>query len=350
MAIGMTVEMAGMMRENQTWKMADIARLAGVSKSTVSRALSDSSLVNDATKARIREIASAHNYKIDEGARNFRLRRSHTIAVVLLLDPSVKQHVSDPFFLDLLGAIADALTDKGYELLLSRIAPRDEGQLIDLFKSGRSDGVILIGQSTMHTRINALADEYKQFAVWGGLLPDQRYCSVGSDNAEGAYKAVRHLIRLGRTKIVFLGDKKLPEVRLRYEGYRRALDEAGLSVRPELEIETLFVAESAYQAIQRLWKDKVEFDGIFAASDVIAMSAIKALNEHDLHVPKDVSVVGYDDITMAAYYNPALTTVRQNISAGGRMLVDNVLKAAAGEKVESSVLPTELVVRKSCGG
>ena len=334
----------------KVFKMSDIARLAGVSESTVSRALSDSPLINNKTKARIRDIAAAHNYTINERARNFRLQRTQTIATIIALDPDTGQHISDPFFLDMLGAIADALTEYGYDLLLSQVPSSDLSWERKYLNANRADGIIFIGQSTLHDEFNRLADRGAPMVVWGAKLEDQTYCSVGGDNLTGGLKAVRHLLNIGRRRIVFLGQKALPEVSLRYEGYRRALAEAGLSAEPELEAPTYFVRDAASRAVHQLIDAGVQFDAIFATGDLIAMSAIQALHERGLSVPDAVSVVGYDDIPLAAQYNPALTTIRQNIAQGGRALVQALLDQLDDKHPDPVMLPTELVVRQSCGG
>jgi DNA-binding LacI/PurR family transcriptional regulator len=327
--------------------MADIARLAKVSEATVSRALSDSPLVSAATKERIRKIARVHDYRVNASARNFRLRRAQTIAVLIPLSPKSRQHVSDLFFLDLLGSIADALVDADYDLLLSK--PRDDDWQHRFLLSGRSDGLIVIGQAGHERAIDALAAQRVPMAVWGTRLSGQAYCTVGSDNEEGGFLAVSHLIANGRRDIAFFGDAKLPEVKLRFAGYRRALRRHQLAYDPRLYVPTEFTVEAAVASVATLLRDGPAFDAIFASSDVIAMGAIQTLHTARVEVPRQVAVVGYDDIRMAASYTPALTTIRQNIEVGGRELVARLIALIDGQRVGSLVLPTELVVRRSCG-
>jgi DNA-binding LacI/PurR family transcriptional regulator len=182
-------------------------------------------------------------------------------------------------------------------------------------------------------------------AVWGAHLPQQLYCTVGGDNVAGGDAATQHLIGGGRRRIAFLGDTQLPEVAHRYEGYRRALARHGLAVARRLVLPVAFVAERARTAVQALIDERVGFDAIFACSDVLAMTAIGILRENGLRVSEDVAVVGYDDIDMAAFFNPPLTTVRQSIDAGGHALVDSLFTLIAGKRCEPRVLPTELIVR-----
>ena len=329
-------------------KMSDIARLAGVSESTVSRALRDSQLVNEQTKERIRAIARDHNYQVNESARNLRLGRVQTIAVLIPLPSSSRQHISDPFFLDLLGSIADAVVDFGYDLLLSR--PFDADWSGRFLESGRAEGMIVIGQAGYHEIIQDMASRHVPVVAWGARLEGQLYVSVGSDNYSGAFRAVSHLIGLGRRRIAFLGDATLPEIDLRHAGYCKALEDFDIEFDPALYIPTEFTMDAAVESVKRLLSLDPPIDGIMASSDVIAMSAIQTLHGAGRRVPDDVSVVGYDDVRMAATYSPALTTVRQDIAAGGRKLVELLLDRIQGEHVESVTLPTELVVRRSCGG
>jgi DNA-binding LacI/PurR family transcriptional regulator len=333
----------------QAITMSDVARLAGVSKSTVSRALADSPLVNSQTRELIKSIARQHGYKVNLKARNFRLRQTHTIAVVIPLAHEAEQHISDPFFLDLLGSIADSLADSGYDLLLTKEATDRASWLADVVDTQRCDGVILIGQSSQQETIDQVAKDFRKLVVWGAQLPGQHYCTVGSDNRLGGAMAVRHLLGLGRRRIAFLGNKALPEIALRHAGWADALREAGIRPDPLLEVPAHFGANAAYRSMVALIENGTGFDAVFATSDVIAMAAIRAMSERGITVPDDVSVVGYDDITMAAYYTPALTTVRQDTATGGRRLVECLLATLRGETPASVMLPTELIVRRSCG-
>lgn len=330
-------------------KMDDIARLAGVSKSTVSRALSDSPLVNEKTKEKIRELALEHSYVVDQRARNFRLRQTGMVTVAIPVSGHDDQHISDPFFLDLLGHLADGLTERGYDLLLSKASPSRGGWLESLVTTRRSDGLILMGQSTQHETINQLAEFYRPMVVWGTAMADQRYISVGSDNYLGGKLATEHLIGLGRRRIAFLGDFDHPEIHNRYRGYCAALGEAGIKLDDSLMVPVLFESEASYDGMVAFLDKGEPIDAVIAGSDVIAMSAIRALKERDLSVPSDVSVVGYDDVTLAAYIDPPLTTIRQDTKQAAELLLDRLFQLMGGEDASSAVIETRLVVRASCG-
>jgi DNA-binding LacI/PurR family transcriptional regulator len=332
---------------NRKLQMDDIARLAGVSRATVSRALNQSSLVNDETRTRITELARSLNYSINVGASNLRLQRNHTVAVVVPYDTQTRQHISDPFFVSILGSLADALTDRGHDMLLSRVDAERLDLAAQLEASGRAIGIILIGQWHHHDQLNELAARRVPIVVWGARLTQQIYCTVGGDNIAGGALATEHLISTGRRHIAFFGDPELPEVGHRYKGYVPALKQHAVAFDSRLVRRAAFAEGSARRAVEELIAEKVHFDAIFASSDVLAMRAVRTLREHGLLVPSDVGVVGYDDIELAQYFHPSLTTIRQPITEGGEILVDALLAMVAGGHPNSATLHTELIVRES---
>lgn len=334
-------------KEQRRLQMADIARLAGVSTSTVSRALSGSKLVNDETKTRIAELAKSLNYSINIGAQNLRLKQSRTIAVVIPSDSATRQHLTDPFFLGMLGSLADALTERGFDMLVSRVDAEQLDSVSQIYDTGRASGIILIGQWRHHDQLNELALRQVPLVVWGAQLPKQLYVTVGSDNINGGKLATRHLLDQGRRAIAFFGDIQLPEVSQRYQGYCAALSEAGLPVREELVVAASFVEDGGKQAVAELCARQVKFDALFACSDLLAMTAINSLRERDFSVPADVAVVGYDDIELARYFHPPLTTIRQPMPVAGLALVDALLQQIDTHASQAFLLDTELIIRRS---
>jgi len=329
-------------------KMADIARLAGVSASTVSRALAGSSLVARKKRDQIVKLARERGYVVNPTARNLRLQRTETISVVIPLGHEASQPLTDPFFVEMLGHLADEITQRGYGVFLQKVLPPMDDWLMRLIGSHRSDGIIVIGQSTEHGLIEVAAANYRPLVVWGGHADEQSYCTVGTDNVAGARAAVEHLIRLGRRRIVFLGDPTSPEIRLRYEGYRQALERGG-ALEEQQVVPAHLTPDTAYEAMRAFIGSKARFDAVFAASDVIAISAIRAITAAGLKVPGDIAVVGYDDISLAAYTTPALTTVRQDLKRGAETMVDLVFRRIAGEDTPSATMQAELIIRESCG-
>ncbi len=328
-------------------QMADIARLAGVSVSTVSRVLNGSSLIGKETRDRVEDLARSLDYSINVSAQNLRLKNNRTIAVVIPYDSVSRQHVSDPFFLAMVGSLADALTERGFDMLLSRVDSDSLDSAARVINSGVAVGVILIGQWRHHDQLNQLAARKVPIVVWGTQLPQQLYCSVGGDNILGGSLATQHLLDGGRRRIVFVGDPKLPEVDHRYRGYLQRHKAAGLTPDPALLVDVPFDAERARDAIAELCRQAVGFDAVFACSDVLASAAMQVLHQFGRSVPDDVAVVGYDDIEWASHCSPPLTTVRQPIGRAGVELVAALLRIIDGEAVPPLTLPVELVVRPS---
>jgi DNA-binding LacI/PurR family transcriptional regulator len=328
-------------------QMADIARLAGVSVSTVSRALNDSPLVNDETKQRVAELARSLNYSINLSAQNLRLQKNQTIAVVVPYDAQSRQHISDPFFLAIVGSLADALTDRGYDMLLSRVDADRLDSAARLYDAGKAIGLIIIGQWRHHDQLNELAARKVPVVVWGGQMPQQLYCSVGGDNELGGRLAADHLLALGRRRIVFLGDPALPEVKLRRDGYWQSLRAAGVEPDVGLEVPVPFEVIGARHAMDALLAGGQRFDGVVACSDLLALQAVQAVRARGLRVPKDVAVVGYDDMPVATYSDPPLTTIHQPVTDAGIELVDALLSLLQGESAPPRTLPVHLVARAS---
>jgi DNA-binding LacI/PurR family transcriptional regulator len=327
--------------------MADVARLAGVATSTVSRALSGSPLVNEETRTRILELAASLNYTINIGARNLRQGSNRTIAVVVSDYEERRQDLSDPFFLSMLGRLADALTDRGFDMLVARVSSQHLDAAARYYETGLALGVILIGQWHQHEQLNQLAARRVPLVVWGAKQDQQLYCTVGSDNVQGGMEAVNHLIGLGRRRIVFLGDTNHPEMAQRCAGYREALARAGIDFDPRLQVATSFDAEACRRAVQRMIDDGIAFDAVFVVSDLLAMTVINTLRERGLGVPDDVSVVGFDDIVLASYFHPALTTVRQSLEDAAPAMVESLIAQIDGQAAPPRLLPTRLVVRGS---
>jgi DNA-binding LacI/PurR family transcriptional regulator len=330
-------------------KMADIARLAGVSASTVSRALAGSPLVATPKREEIIRLARERGYVVNSTARNLRLQRTQTLGVVIPLGHEAGQPLSDPFFMEMLGHLADAITERGYGMFLRKVLPPMDDWLPALVGSHRADGLIIIGQSTEHAAIEAMAGSYKPMVVWGGHLPGQSYCTVGTDNIAGACAAVEHLLARGRRRVVFVGDPAVPEIGLRYAGYCQAHERAGLPSGSARAVPAHLTAETAYETIRAFIGSGVSFDAMFCATDVIAASALRALTASGRRVPQDVAVVGFDDIALAQHANPPLTTVRQDLQRGARMLVDLLFRRLAGEDTPSATMTAELVIRQSSG-
>jgi DNA-binding LacI/PurR family transcriptional regulator len=330
-------------------RMVDIARLAGVSVSTVSRALSDNPLIPLSTREEVQRIAARHGYVVNQSARSLRLRRTDTIAVVLPIGHEVGQLITDPFFLLLFGHLADVITSRGLQVLITRQERTGKGWLDRIIRAQRQDGIIVVGQSDQHATLQAVSQSYRAMVVWGGEQPDATYCTVGTDNLEAGRIVARHLTALSRRRIVFLGPHTLPEISLRRAGLLEGLAQTPGAIEVACA-HAPFNHEGARSAMAALIASGARFDAVFAASDVIALAAMEALADAGRTVPGDVSVVGFDDITMAARANPPLTTIAQDLPVAARLMVDKLQARIAGEDAPGGFLAPRLMVRGSCGG
>jgi DNA-binding LacI/PurR family transcriptional regulator len=332
---------------NSKTTLEDLARLAGVSISTVSRALNDQPLISTRTKQRIWALARDHNYAFRASMPTAPIGAEGSIAIVTPHMHGRPLPLSHPFFLELLASIGEAARARSCDFTVSHVAPASLDDLVTATVTSRASGVIFLGQSTLHKELNELAETNARFVVWGAHMPGQKYRSIGSDNLLGGRRATLHLARLGRRKILFIGGSD-PEAQQRRRGYLEALAESGIESDPRLVTQVEFELESADAAVARLLRKGVEFDGVIAASDLIALGAIRALRRAGLSVPGDVSVVGYDDMLLSRLSTPALSTIRQDTFHAGQLLVASILEP--GEEEAPSYLPTELIVRESCGG
>ena len=331
----------------------DIAYLAGVSQPTVSRALRGSPMVSLETRKRIEAIAQQLHYKVDKNASNLRFQRSNTLALLLFEDPTPDDSLINPFYLAMLGSITRACAKRGYDLLVSFQQLSGDWHK-DYEDSRKADGIILLGYGdylAYQSRLEQLVSQGTHFVRWGAVIAGQPGLSIGCDNFRGGFDAAHHLIQLGRRDVAFLGDASnhYPEFMERYRGYVEALGQSGLSAAAAMQVNAFSTEQSGYEAATELLARGEQFDALVAASDLIAIGALRALQERGIDVPGSVSVVGFDDIPAASLSNPPLTTVMQDTRRAGEALVDTLLRLVQAEHAEGVVLPTRLVVRRSCG-
>jgi DNA-binding LacI/PurR family transcriptional regulator len=326
--------------------LEDLARLADVSISTVSRALNDHPSISVRTKQRIWALARDHDYPFRASMATSPVGADGAIVIVTPFLRGDPLPLSHPFFLELLANIGEAARARLCDFTVSHIAAAGFDDLVHATTASRASGVIFLGQAALHEEFNRLAETNANFVVWGARLPNQSYRSVSTDNLAGGRRATLHLARLGRTRIAFVGGHD-PEALLRRRGHLEALASAGLRADPDLMLQVDFELESADAAIANLLHRGIAFDGVVAASDLMALGAMRALRRASVAVPEAVSVVGYDDILISRLSTPALTTVRQDTREAGRILVSSLLDAPHG--AFQKILPADLIVRESCG-
>lgn len=331
----------------------DIAHIAGVSQPTVSRALRNSTMVNAETRQRIQAIARDLQYQVDKNASNLRFQHSNTIALLFFEDPTPDDSQINPFFLAMLGSITRACAHRGYDLLIS-FQKQTSDWHHEYEDSRKADGIILLGYGDYHlyrSRLEQLVAQGTKFVLWSQAGKGIPGVSVGCDNRQGGKDAATHLLALGRRRMAFLGcaDSRYPEFEARFQGYVEANVSAGIEPESSLQIDAISTEQSGHSATLTLLARTRDFDGIVAASDMIALGAIRALQESGLRVPEDVAVVGFDDIPAASLSHPPLTTIMQDTRAAGEVLVDTLLQQIRGRPVQDRLLSTRLVVRRSCG-
>ncbi len=330
--------------------IADIAHLAGVSKSTVSRALNDSPLIGQDTKIRIRKIADEHFFQINNVARCLSMQQSRTIGFVShayhYKDSSYS--VTDLFLLEIMGAISSTLANNDYDLLMAHVDPFDAEWPHRYLDNGKVDGMILMTSTRKQYHIKTLLEMKAPFIVWGYPPTGYSYCSVMGDNVAGGRVAAEYLVQSGRKKIAFIGGPNVEvEAQKRYEGYESTLNDAGVPVEGKLVTFGEFSSASGEERMKSILEQVPDVDAVFASSDLMAIAAINVLKEQGRTVPDDVAVIGYDNLSIGNYSSPKLTTVSQNIPMVGRLLAKNLIEYLQSGVVSNVTVPAELVIRES---
>jgi LacI family transcriptional regulator len=323
-----------------------LAKQAGVSIATVSRAFNSSTRIRDTTRARILEIASEIGYQPSASARNLSLQKTETLALVF-------PQISGPYFSEFIRGAESVTRLHNYHLLVySSPDANEEDPLLRLLPS-RTDGIILGTHYCSYTYIHQLYQQGFPFLVLGRIVPGLMTRCLLPDNETGAYLLTRHLIDLhAYQKIAFISG---PEDQLhsteRLQGYRRALAESRLDYRTDLVVWGSFNEASGFSAARQLLDLTDRPQAIFAANDQMAIGAIAAANERGCRVPEDLAVVGFDDIPTARYLQPALTTVNLAIFDQGVQSVELLLEQIVEPDLPAKVIttPTTLMIRRSCG-
>ena len=328
---------------------ADVATEAGVSRTTVSFVLNGRTDVKipDDTRRRVIQAAERLGYHPHAPARHLAGGRSHVIALVLR--QSTEQIAGDAVLVETLRGLAQVARSSGFRVMVEPLAPDElEVTYAALLREQHADGLVISGPRVDDpSLVDLMRDQFP--IVVQGSLPGIGVTSVDVDNVAGARGAVDHLIALGHRRIACITNAPLvyTAARDRLEGYRAALEAAGIEQRPELVAEGEFDARSGHAAMVGLLA-RSSFGAVFVGSDVVALGAIGALREAGRRVPQDVSVIGFDDIPLAAYFDPPLTTLRLPAfelgQVAGRTLLERIADRAVPER---TLLPTELIVRAS---
>lgn len=328
--------------------LEDIARLSGVSRSTVSRVINDDLKVKDDTRQKVQRVLNSYNFQPNLAARGLASGRTNVIGVVI--PAGVSTIFTDPYFPQLLQGISAVCNTREYSVMLWLAEPEYERRMVTrILHNGLVDGVVVASIPMNDPIVNSLVESKMPFVLIG-RHPTMDVNSLDVDNVQSGRKATLHLVRLGYKRIATItGPQKQVAGYDRYQGYLKALQDSNYPIRPELIMEGDFSEESGYSSMQRLLKFKP--DAVFVASDSMAYGAVRAIREAGLRVPEDVAVVGFDDFPNSARMIPPLTTIRQPVMQMGSRAVDMLINLIqSGTKAtQKVVLDTELVVRDSCG-
>jgi LacI family transcriptional regulator len=332
-------------------RLEDIAKRAGVSRSTVSRVINNQPNVSEKARQRVLEVIKLTGFSPNAAARTLVSQRSNTIGLVL--PHSVSTFFTDPYYPHLIKGITQACNQYDFTLALFVAGSKEyqEKLLPRLSSKGFLDGVILqSGHQADQSIILELSKTNLPMLVAGRPLYDDEVCFIDIDNIAASEKAVRHLINCGRKKIVIITGPLTSTVGLdRLSGYRNAMDSSSLKYNDNSIIESDFTEQGGYNAMQKLISSKP--DAVFAASDMMAIGAIRFIRDAGLNVPKDIAVVGFDDLPIPMVNELQLTTIRQPVVQFGFKAVETLIELIENDLpiIKRVLMDTELIVRKSCG-
>jgi LacI family transcriptional regulator len=330
--------------------LEDIARMSGVSRSTVSRVINDDPNVKEATRQKVWELIHNINFQPNLAARGLAAGRTQVLGLVIPM--AVASVFADPYFPLLIQGISSACNARGYSMMLWLAEPEYERRLArQILYSALIDGVIIASAVMDDPIVTALTESKKVPFIMVGRHPtDSAVSYVDVDNRIGAKQAVEHLFNLGHRRVATItGPQTMVAGIDRFQGYLDALAHFKVAVDPDLISQGDFSEKAGYHAMEKLLPYHPQ--AVFAASDMMAIGAIRAIQDAGLEIPADIAVVGFDDIPDAARLHPALTTIRQPTSRSGvwaaELLIDMIENP--NPALRHMILTTELVVRASCG-
>lgn len=329
-------------RKQKTPSIYDVAKQAEVSPATVSRFLNRTTYVSDAKSSKIEQAIRALGYKPNYSMNQGRNTRSMTIGVLV-------QNPESPHTSRFLNDMEKVLNEQGYSLVIATEHWKNklESHALEYLERSNVDGIIVVTGTLTDKQILDYS-ETMPVVAFGYDVIGKRVRSINIDNVLGGYMATLHLLQQGHLNIAHIkGLLNQPDAVARFVGYKKALQEAGIKVQSKLIKQGDFSSETGYKMTKELIESNNHFSAIFAANDQTAYGAIKALHDHGLRVPEDVSVVGFDDLPTSYYFTPALTTLRQPVEEIGVVCAESILNLLNGNKHEVRLPPMELIVRQS---
>ncbi|GAB2831277.1 LacI family DNA-binding transcriptional regulator [Lentzea nigeriaca] len=327
-------------------RIEEVARVAGVSKSTVSRVINGEQYVSAKAREAVHAAIAQLGYAPNQAARALAGHRANAIALVVS-EPSGRV-LSDPFFAGVLRGIHAELAGRHLQLLLMMSQPSDTSDLVTYLSSGHVDGALLVSLHGEDPLVPMLDEIGLPVVVGGRPLGKTSVPFVDADNFTGGLEAARHLVSLGRKRIgTVAGPKDMAVGSDRLSGFKRGLGEA--KIPAGLVVHADYTPESGAQAMERLLDKAPDLDAVFVGADIMALGALQVLHAHGKRIPEDVAVIGFDDSVFASSASPPLTTIRQDVEELGRTMTWRLLAELAGEAglPPSLLLPTTLVRRVS---
>jgi len=341
---------------------SDIAKFAGVSRSTVSRVINNYSNVPEETREKVLKIIKEYDYVPHASARMLAGSKNKVIGlfiVDMIYKPyGLKSRITkSPYYLEFTSSVIETASEMGYTVLV-HIIHNVQGyeKIKECFYNKTISGGIFIGQNDDDKIIKKIINGgYKVVLVDQSIRLDDatyRKCMiVNADNYSGAYNVTKYFINLNHTKIAHItgGTTKFSS-KDRIRGYKKALEEVGLPINKNLIINSEFIEEGGYDAIKKLFSKNIKFTAIFASNDKIAFGAIKAIKEAGFRVPEDISVIGFDDIEASKYFNPPLTSIKMELVEMAELAAKSIITSIDNKVVLSAnyVIPVKFVERKSC--
>ena len=330
--------------------LEEIAKIAGASRSTVSRVINNDPNVADDTRQRVLQVIRQSNFQPNRAARRLAGGRTHILGLVI--PTGVSSVFTDPYFPIQIRGISNACQDRDYSVMLWLAEADYERSAIDqVLNNGFLDGVIVSSMPMDDSIITSLMRAGLPFVLVGRSPSSPGVNYIDVENRRGAMEAVTHLIRLGRRRIASITGPLNTVVGLdRRDGYLEALRIRGLTPDPALMMEGNFSEDDGHTVMKQLLP--LHPDAVFAASDAMALGAMRALREEGIKVPDDIAIIGFDDLPYSAHAEPPLTTIRQPILRTGSMAAEtliDILEHPDESYARHIILPVELVIRESCG-
>ncbi len=334
----------------------DIARIAHVSQSTVSRMLSGSAQVSPKARARIMEAIAQTGYEPDVAAQSLVNKVSRTITLTLFSDPGglafpVIAQPQGYYYLKILASLEREIVASGYDLLLPSRPFKQFSTYVQSMKKRKVAGVIMMAPKPADERLQVLLDSDLPTVLIDAYGKGAHTTYVAADNLSGCKQAVEHLVQLGHRRVALLIGSLIDlSGTERLLGFQRALTQAGIALDEHLILQANWDIDEAYRATLSLLDERTEVTAIIAASDPMAIGALRAIHERNLRIPEDISLIGFDDSDISGYLPPPLTTIRPDRDRVGKLAMQTLLALIGGEQhVPPITVPTHLIIRESTG-